>query len=120
MWEPRGPRRPRWRVWLSGIGRMPRLRVLNRVQRARRGWGVIDRWNLGHHLAMVISTSTADLAATAWSHPGSMSGDEWSEVLGRISRGFSHYGYYDMTPEQREELDEALVLLREHFDHLWD
>lgn len=92
-------------------------------QRATRGYSDVDLWNVNTYIAKVIADVMQEwLKRGISSYKGSMTEEEWDDVLVKIQNGFSEYRNHAYSDVELDvaKVDEALALLKEHFYDLWD
>lgn len=104
------------------------------IQRARRGYGDNDAWNMNVYLSKIIVEMLNEMLITDDSHPADFSTEEWQNTLRKMRHGFSMYLYTeeemwqsDLNEEQQQRLltnantalVESLKLFSEHFGKLW-
>lgn len=98
-------------------------RIKYTFQRATRGYSDVDLWNVNTYIAKVIADVMQEwLKRGISSYKGSMTEEEWADVLVKIQNGFSEYRNHAYSDVELDvaKVDEALALLKEHFYDLWD
>jgi hypothetical protein len=107
-----------------------RLRMAR--QRATRGYGDDDLWNLNHTLAKL--TVEGCRAMRKWQHgyPAEFSDEygegggweRWDDILRRIEEGFQAFldtdGFFINKPEQEAKFKDGMKLYSHWFGALWD
>lgn len=111
-------------LWKRGrVSRWPfRLRMA--WQRALRGYGDDDLWNLDHTLAKLTVIGARYLRERGHGHPGETTPEEWDAILVRIEEGFQAWlddaGWFTEKPEQEAKFKDAMGLYAHWFGGLWD
>ena len=79
-------------------------------------------WNLDHTLAAVAGQGIRMLRERDYGHPGSVTNEEWRDILDRMASGFEQYASAEVRSEDADmdALNTSLDLLRQWFPHLWD
>lgn len=121
----------RMRLWLRSPPPWRRFRY--RRQRARRGWSDRDVYGLCAYLAEVIAGTVTQLRTTTHSYPLGMTAEEWDGILTRVAGPLSTYGSWDHLVDEetweeqvarvtaaQDKVRDALRLLADHFNDLWD
>ena len=65
------------------------------IQRARRGYSDEDIWGFQDYLARVIAGGIGQLRNRTRGHPGTISAEEWENILTTIEDGFCEYAETD-------------------------
>ncbi|MHA1437927.1 MAG: hypothetical protein ACTSPD_10155 [Promethearchaeota archaeon] len=66
-----------------------KVNVPNFIGRIKKGYGKADVWNFDYHIASVIEGGVRELADHHMGHDATMTDEEWTEILYRISNTFA-------------------------------
>lgn len=89
-------------------------------QRARRGYGDDDLWNLNHALAKLIVAGTSYMREYGHGHPMGTEPDEWNGTLDVIRLGFQEWLDADGWLEPGSDVDARFKDAQANLAHWWD
>lgn len=112
----------------------PVFRLRMAWQRAARGYGDNDLWNLNYAVATLIAAGCHEMRVSGHGYPTEFSevefgGDgggweKWEDILRRIEEGFQAWidedGWFRDHPEQEAKFKEGMDLFSHWFSALWD
>lgn len=108
----------RWVGWPRARVRDWRRGLVQRSQRATRGWSDGDLWSLDDHLCLHLGTLLAESARTTRTHPPDLTHEEWRRQLGEAGDRLLAYAPED---EQRvRDARAAVAWVADNLVDLWE
>lgn len=111
-------------LWKRNRASRWRFRFRMARQRALRGYGDDDLWNLNHSTARLIVAGARAIREWEHGYPSELTWEQWEDILRRIEVGFQAWidedGWFHEKPEAEASYKDALALFAEWHGGLWD